>query len=114
MSGPSAFSLSIQVSIPAVPPAFSPYLSRSASRIGPREGYFSLVSALPLWSTASIDGADASPVFSDAPAVSCGWITVGAQSTSGRPVVRPRTTVSSEEYDQGLDFPSNDTVAFTV
>lgn len=67
-----------------------------------------------MWSTASIDGASASPVLSEAPSVRSGWITVGAQSTRGLPVVSPRTTVSSEEYDQGLDFPWKETVAFTV
>lgn len=92
--------------MPAVPPTFSPYFSRSASRIGPSDGYFSFVSTLPLWSSAWIDGAEASPVFSDSPSARSGWITEGFQSTSARPVVRPRTTVSSEEYDQGLDFPS--------
>lgn len=52
--------------------------------------------------------------MSEAPSFSSGWITAGDQSTSGLPVVFPRTTVSSEEYDQGLDFPLKETVAFTV
>lgn len=64
---------------------------------GPSEGNFSAVSTVPLWSTASISGADGSPVTSFAPFVNFGWTTVGCQSTSAFPVVSPRTTVSSEE-----------------
>lgn len=45
---------------------------------------------------------------------SLGWMTVGVQSTSGLPLVRPRTTVNSEAYDRGLLSSPNFTVAFTV
>lgn len=92
--------------MPGEPPVLSPYFSRRVSRIGPSDGYVSLSSTLPSWSTASIAAEDDSPVFSDAPSVSCGWTTVGCQSTRAFPVVSPRTTVSSEEYDHGLVFPS--------
>lgn len=101
-------------SIPGVPPASSPYFLRSWSRTGPSDGYFSAASSTPLRSTALIGGVVALSVARESPLVSFGCTTVGDQSTSALPVVCPRTTVSSEAYDQGLLFPSYVTVALTV
>lgn len=91
----------------------SPYFSRSASRIGPSEGYFSFVRTTLFRSTASMGGLADSPVTSVSPSCISGCRTDGFQSTSAFPVVSPRTTVSRESYAKGLDFPSNDTVALT-
>ncbi len=100
-------------SMPGVPPALSPYFSRSWSRTGPREGYFSFVSTVPFRSTASTGGLAASPVTRVSPSSRPGYTTPGRQSTSAFPVVSPRTTVSSPSYFSGLLAPSYDTVADT-
>ncbi len=105
---------SIQVSTPVVPPACAPYRCRRVSMITPSEGYFSLVSSPPFRSTALTEATFAVPVRRVASAVSFGWRTVGFHCTRGRPVVCPRTTVSSEAYDRSLDAPSYETVALTV
>ncbi len=82
-------------STPGVPPASAPYFWRRVSRIGPREGYVSFVSTVPSRSTASMGGCADSSVTRVSPCWRSGCTTDGFQSTSARPVVFPRTTVSS-------------------
>lgn len=81
-------------STPGVPPACAPYRSRSVARTGPSEGYFSFVSTVPSRPTAWICGVADSVVTRVSPSFRSGWTTDGFQSTSARPLVSPRTTVS--------------------
>ncbi len=104
----------IHSSAPARPPAFPPYVWRSWSRTGRSEGYFSAVSSTPSRSTALTGGAAGVPARSFSSLPSCGWMTEGCQSTTGFPLVRPRTTVSLDAYDSGLVAPSYVTSAATV
>ncbi|MGC0426684.1 hypothetical protein RKD32_003039 [Streptomyces sp. SAI-195] len=94
VSGASAAACRTASSTPGVPPALSPYFSRSLARIGPSEGYFSLLSTAPSRPTAWICGVADSAVTRVSPSFRSGWTTEGFQSTSARPLVSPRTTVS--------------------
>lgn len=83
-------------SMPAVPPAFLPYFSRSPSMTVPSEGYLAAVSSFPSRSVALIGGSPAAPVTSRSPSLRSGCTTDACHPTSGLPSFTRRTTVSSE------------------